>query len=416
MEAVNKNILIQKGISSIIGSVEIIERKGWGHPDKLADDLAEELSRAYARDTLSECGIILHHNFDKLCILGGGSRVSYGKGEMTNPIRVLINGRATNKFAGKNLNVEKLIKKTCLTFFEDRLPLLDLEKDLSITFNLSQASSPGQVYSPDSDKTRQHWFSPRGAEDLPEYKNLYSNDTSIGTGYAPLTLAENLVIEISSYLSYRPRNNAPKWLGTDVKVMAYACENNIDLIICAPQIARHVNSKKEYISNLEWIKTDIQSFLKKHFPKVHINLNINARDNFDKDELYLTAIGSSIESGDEGVVGRGNRINGLITSKRPMNLEGANGKNPVYHVGKVYNILANNIAKDIHTLTGSSAVVDLISKTGNDLADPWKILIQIDKTSIDENKINSIVNKHLEDIPALTIKLINSSTKEIGLS
>jgi len=43
---------LQFGVKSIIGNVEIIERKGWGHPDKLADDLAEELSRAYARYTL----------------------------------------------------------------------------------------------------------------------------------------------------------------------------------------------------------------------------------------------------------------------------------------------------------------------------------------------------------------------------
>jgi S-adenosylmethionine synthetase len=68
------------------------------------------------------------------------------------------------------------------------------------------------------------------------------------------------------------------------------------------------------------------------------------RDIPDRDELYLTYTGSSIESGDEGVVGRGNRVTGLITPLRPMNIEGASGKNPVYHVGKLYNLAAQRIA------------------------------------------------------------------------
>ena len=69
-------------------------------------------------------------------------------------------------------------------------------------------------------------------------------------------------------------------------------------------------------------------------------MSINTRDDAARQELYLTAIGSSIESGDEGVVGRGNRANGLISMLRPMSVEGVSGKNPVYHVGKLYNLAA----------------------------------------------------------------------------
>lgn len=406
---------LQFGVKSIIGNVEIIERKGWGHPDKLADDLAEELSRAYARYTLSNCGVVLHHNFDKLCILGGSSKVLYGAYEMLNPIRVLVNGRATSRFAGKNLDIEDLIDKCCRKFFEDRLPILDVKKDVSIVLNLSKASSPGQVHSSNSNQTRQHWFEPRGVEDLPEHKNLYSNDTSLGTGYAPLSRIENIVMKLSDYLSYRPRENVPNWLGTDVKIMAYFHENNADLTLCIPQISKYVESREEYISNIEWLHEDISIFLAKIDNKLKITLSINARDNLEKDEIYLTATGSSIESGDEGVVGRGNRVNGLITPKRPMNLEGANGKNPVYHVGKVYNILAKNIAHAIYEVTNSPVVVDLISKTGSPLKEPWKILIQLEDSEINQNKIHEIVAEHLNAIPELTNNVIMSSTKELRL-
>jgi S-adenosylmethionine synthetase len=58
--------------------VTVVERKGWGHPDTLADHLAESLSQVYSRHTLREFGAVLHHNFDKLALLGGASEVRYG--------------------------------------------------------------------------------------------------------------------------------------------------------------------------------------------------------------------------------------------------------------------------------------------------------------------------------------------------
>ncbi|MFH8991617.1 methionine adenosyltransferase [Streptomyces sp. NPDC017940] len=90
----------------------------------------------------------------------------------------------------------------------------------------------------------------------------------------------------------------------------------------------------------------------------------------EKDELYLTYTGSSIESGDEGVVGRGNRVNGLLTPLRPMNLEGANGKNPVCHVGKLYNIAAQRLAHRLHETTVGHAEVHLVSTTASVWTNP----------------------------------------------
>jgi S-adenosylmethionine synthetase len=49
--------------------------------------------------------------------------------------------------------------------------------------------------------------------------------------------------------------------------------------------------------------------------------------------------------GDDGQVGRGNRVNCLITPARPMSLEAAAGKNPVGHIGKIYNLLAREVAQ-----------------------------------------------------------------------
>ena len=78
---------------------EVVERKGLGHPDTLADALAEYLSVNYSKYTLSKFGAILHHNFDKVGLLGGASFVRFGEGKITKPIRILLNGRASGRFA-----------------------------------------------------------------------------------------------------------------------------------------------------------------------------------------------------------------------------------------------------------------------------------------------------------------------------
>lgn len=409
-------IILHQGAQLGNNQLEIMEIKGWGHPDKLADDLAETLSRAYARYTRLKCGVILHHNFDKLCLLGGSSEVRYGSAKMTHPIKVLVNGRATNKFGSVFLDVESLIIKTCKNFFQKRLPLVDPQKDLSIILNLSSSSSPGKVISKENSGPRHRWFSPSGIEDLPEVKRLYANDTSLGTGFFPLSETESLVKALCDYLSKRPRSKCPIWLGTDVKVMAYSFNSIVDLTICVPQIARYVENRKAYIDNLAWLRQDIYAFLKTHFPDIEVTVNLNARDQLEKDEIYLTAIGSSIESGDEGVVGRGNRVNGLITPMRPMNLEGANGKNPVYHVGKIYNVLANFIAKKVYEKVGGNVVVHLISKAGGNLLTPWKTLVQIEKTDIDKHELIDMIRCMCTKIPSLTTRLVNSCIEQLPLS
>jgi len=43
-------------------------------------------------------------------------------------------------------------------------------------------------------------------------------------------------------------------------------------------------------------------------------------------------------------VGRGNRVNGVVSLNRPMSTEAAAGKNPGSHMGKIYTLLSHQIA------------------------------------------------------------------------
>ena len=83
--------------------------------------------------------------------------------------------------------------------------------------------------------------------------------------------------------------------------------------------------------------------------------------------------------GDDGSVGRGNRANGLITPNRPMSMEATSGKNPVNHVGKIYNLLSNEIAKDVTKNVDGVAQIHLmiLSQIGKPIDQPKTASAQI---------------------------------------
>lgn len=395
---------------SINRCYEFVERKGSGHPDTLADELAEELSSEYSKYTLKKFGLILHHNFDKLGILGGSSFVKFGEGRIVNPIRVLVNGRASTRFGDIKIPCKSIIEKTTRKYLKKKFPLIDSEKDIVFQYNLSTKSSPGKTdLKSKREGTRKNWFEPRGREDLKELSFLGSNDTSMGVGFSPLTKFEKMILRLEdSFNSKSFRKNKP-WLGTDIKIMGAKLDKSIDLTLCIPQISRYVKNEIEYKNNLNLMRKIIFEFIKNDFPKFNIGISINTRDDFDTGELYLTAIGSSIESGDEGLVGRGNRINRLICQVKPYTMEGVAGKNPVYHVGKIYSIAAQELADKISKKTKAYTEVFLLSQSGRLLVDPWRTIIGIEKDLKKEERIYLIkfIQKELERIPKITKRVVN---------
>lgn len=146
-------------------------------------------------------------------------------------------------------------------------------------------------------------------------------------------------------------------------------------------------------------------------PGTPISFRLNARDIPERDELYLTYIGSAIESGDEGAVGRGNRVTGLITPLRPMNVEGVAGKNPVYNVGKLYNIAAQRLAERLTDATGSYADVHLVSITGQRLDRPWRVLIRLACENYPVQEVRASLEQVLGEFAAITQELLGSESK-----
>lgn len=390
---------------------EIVEKKGLGHPDTLADDLAERLSVKYANYTLYKYGAILHHNFDKLGLLGGAVYVRFGKGHLVKPIKVLLTGRASTKFGKENIPVKKLLTEWTRDFFKERLPLIDVNKDLAIHFYLSTQSSPGKTEEKKAIKgARKFWFKPRGLKDLPELKRLFANDTSLGVGYAPPSVLEKFVVDIENSLNSEKFKKENPWIGSDIKILGFCYHNDVYITLCIPQIAHFVKNLKEYKKNLKKARHYIQRLSKKYLIK-NLKIYINTRDDFRVSEIYLTAIGSSIESGDEGLVGRGNRINGIISPTKPMAIEGSKGKNPVYHVGKLYYICAFKLAEKIYQKYKIHNEVYLLSQSGRDLLDPWVIVVNIPHKAIGVKKeIKKLINREIKKMPLITKELLQNKT------
>lgn len=165
--------------------------------------------------------------------------------------------------------------------------------------------------------------------------------------------------------------------GRDFKVMGHRINEGITLTLALAFVDRHVVDVDHYFE----IKQAMQAFLcqrSRDASAIRIN-TLDDRNASDESGIYLTVSGLSAEMGDCGQVGRGNRVNGVISPGRCMSLEATAGKNPVCHVGKLYNVLAMHIARDIHAEIDEIAEVNvqLLSSIGRPIDDPLVAAIQV---------------------------------------
>lgn len=415
----NNFVVFKSGKPKINDSeYEVVERKGIGHPDNLCDAIAEKISVEYSKYCQDKYGVVLRHMVDKVAVLGGSSKVSFGQGEMTAPIRLLLNGRFTHKFLNEEIDYMSIVDKVVKEHFKGIFPLLDTEKWLKIIDNTHFSQGPGVVYSKDgtTKNERSQFFLVSDEKFVKHHSNGFrSNDTSTTVSYFPLSDLENMVIISEGLLDSPDFKNSHQYVGTDIKVMGKRVGKNIELTLCIPFIAEYTPDQDFYIQKLGELKELIINTLKKQFPPYSIDIILNTRDNFENQDIYLTAIGSAVESGDEGAVGRGNRSNGVIPFTRNMSSEAPCGKNPVYHTGKIFTVIGDIIAEEIHKTLGIENTVYLTSQMGRDMNDPWQVAVALDgyEDSIDElkEKIEKIIEDNLKQHSDATQKIVNGQIK-----
>lgn len=368
---------------------EIVERKGRGHPDTLSDNLAELLSRTYSKYTRDKYGVILRHQFDKLSLMGGKCDVRFGGGNFRSPVRLLINGRATSQIGEETIEFRDLLINTAAKFLEKELRNFEFLTDCKVMWENTSNSTRGMIDSKHGGNSAiHHRFHPRSLKDLPESTRPIANDTAVGCAWAPYTPLEKLVLDIEQTLTSDDTWSKYPWMGSDCKIMACRTKMEVNLTVSIPQLSTFVHSVSKYKNNYDITLSIIQKIID-DFQFRNVQVTLNPGDNTDKEMLYLRYTGSCIESGDEGQVSRGNRLGGVISSRRPFSIEGLSGKNPSYHAGKLYSVAAWDIAQKIWEEQKVPCEVFITSQIDRPLDDPWVVVI---------NSINSINVKSAEKI------------------
>lgn len=390
-----RNIIVEKLEQTPVSEreVEIIERKGIGHPDTICDLSAEFSSRILSNYYLKKFGHIFHHNLDKALLIAGQALPKFGGGKILKQALLIIAGRATNKIGSERIDVEKIIKKELLGFLKEKLILEKPEKFFKIIIN----------YQP-------------GAENLSKIfekkKVAIANDTSFGIAYAPLSLAEKLTLEVANLLNSPNFIKKFPFVGRDLKVMTLRRKKKVYITLAISYIDKFVKDVPDYFRKKEIIKEKVKFFVKRKFNFEKIFLFHNTCDNpkaKTEKEIYLTVSGMSLEQGDDGQVGRGNRVWGLITPLREMSLEAPAGKN-INHPGKLYQILALLIAKEIEKIKGvRECYVELLSEIGKPLDQPKIGVLRINTNNnfqLIKEKAIKIANRIFEKLTKIQLEII----------
>ncbi|MFN3527679.1 MAG: methionine adenosyltransferase, partial [Candidatus Altarchaeaceae archaeon] len=134
------NVVIEITNNKLVeeGKIEIVERKGLGHPDYIADSIAENFSRNLSKYYIENFGTILHHNVDKLEIVGGKVNVKFGGGNFEKPIIIFFSGRATSEIIEKGrkikIPIKKIAKESAIEFIKNNYRFFNPEDKNQIRF------------------------------------------------------------------------------------------------------------------------------------------------------------------------------------------------------------------------------------------------------------------------------------------
>ena len=402
-----RNIVIEelKGTEVYRQKVEVVERKGIGHPDSICDSIMEQISVNLSQKYLETFGTILHHNIDKGMLVAGEVEGKFGGGRIVSPMRLIFGDRATYEAEGIEIDVPGIAVGTAKEWFLDKLRFVDPE-NLIYQVELKKGSAElTDIFT-------------RGGE------ILGANDTSAAVGYAPLSPTERLVFECEHYLNSRKFKKEYPESGEDVKIMGLRHKENVHLTVAMPLVDMFVESEADYFKKKIELHERIEEFAAGFSEKARAefqgcmcvkptaSLNTLDMPGRGMQGIYTTVTGTSAEDADGGQVGRGNRVNGIIPLNRPVSSEAAAGKNPVSHIGKIYNLLSHRIAARIYSQVPdvSEVYVWLLSEIGTPIDQPQiataQLIMKKGSSKDVEKEAAEVIEKELENIQAFSMELV----------
>ena len=336
--------------------LEIVERKGVGHPDHICDAIMNEVSVALSKEYLKRYGHVQHHNIDKGLLAAGEVKRHYGGGEVKRPMLMVFGDRATYDVDGDPIPVNELAVDTAKKWLRKNLRFVDPDRHVRYQVELKKGSA--------------------ALTDIFKRKGKYygANDTSAAVGYAPLSNTEKIVLQTERYINSPSFKKEYPETGEDVKIMAAREGKELTLTVALAFVDKFIENENQYFKRKAEVEEDVNRFVRNRVKFDPANVNMNTLDKRGRgmDGIYLTVLGTSADDGDGGQVGRGNRPTGIIPLNRPTCSEAAAGKNPVSHVGKIYNLLTYEIANRVYEkVSGVKEVyVWLLSQIGRPINEP----------------------------------------------
>ncbi|TKJ29140.1 MAG: S-adenosylmethionine synthetase [Chloroflexi bacterium B3_Chlor] len=376
--------------------VELVERKGVGHPDSICDAIMEDISVALCKEYMATFGQVVHHNIDKGLLVAGRTSPTIGGGVVDEPMRLVIGDRAIYEVGGKHVPVGEIAVQTATEWLKKNLRFVDPDKHMIFQNEIKEGSPE--------------------LTDIFDREVIGANDTSAAVGYAPLTETEKIVLNVERYLNSSEFKEAYPESGEDIKVMGYRRDRELILTVAMAFVDRFVDSQEAYFSRKEEIREAAIDFVNRerlNFDNVVVDLNTLDDPDRGEDGMYLTVLGTSAEGADCGQVGRGNKVNGVIALNRPMSTEAAAGKNPVSHVGKIYSLLTHRVADEIYKKAPGirEVYVWLCSQIGRPIDEP---LIASAQLTLDKGVSLASVRRDVEEIMAQELDNIYDFTARLA--
>lgn len=363
---------------------EVVERKGRGHPDTICDLVADRVSQDLAQFYVQECGRVLHYNVDKAMLVGGRSEPRFGGGTIIEPAKFYLGDRAVSSMNGYRFDLDSLIERSISSWLDENLRFLRLNDNLIWCSEIREGAATLNAV---------------------EGRNV-SNDTSVGVSFWPLSAIEEMTLAIEHYMNSSDFKKRHPAAGEDIKVMAIRHGNTVETVIACALVDGYIADKEDYEAKKADILGDATAFIKtaygRHFDH---SVSLNNLDDSARglDGLYLTVSGLSCEGGDSGEVGRGNRVNGLISFLRPQTMEAWAGKNFKSHIGRIYSFAAQNLARTVteEIPEVKEATVLLVGKIGFPVERPAHVFGDIKmggaRQGAIQEKVASVLKEAIED-------------------
>lgn len=385
--------------------VEIVERKGLGHPDTLSDILANTFSRRYSLFTLDRYGSILNHYVDKVTLVGSKAELAFGEAKIVKPMTAYLFGKANLHVGNDLIDIEDMFQDAVGEVFTRVFRTREILNYVQHVVNIHDGvglDHPKGFYAPQSHR------------DMLESNNeRRSNDTVFCSAYAPYSEIEILTIKTENYLNSEAFKREYPETGFDIKVLTTRLGRDfVDITTCIPFIASLTPSMPFYKRKLKDIEEQLMNQIKGWSDYKRVTLNINTKDEGEK-YAYLTVYGSALDKGDQGAVGRGNRFNGVISATREMNVEAAAGKNPLHHSGKIYNFASYLISKALYDRFSIHNTVLISARNGDLLSKPSFVIIKTAEDVKSDVQVGEVVKEYLDNLDQITMMFVeNDPIKE----